>query len=151
MWSALVKKVAPLPIGPSRSEVHARPADRSPSVASGAVAAKGVPRLADTSVPVVGAVTRTGGGVGVVVTGVVGAVRVAGGEGAAGAVMVWVPWWCSVAVRFPPVPRSPSRFDVQWSAGRESSKSSSAPATSVTGVPAGRTVLPAGAVIVTVG
>src|SRR5262245_45779601 len=67
-WSAVVAKLAPVPIGPSRSEDHARAADRLPSVASSAVPANETLVPSTAVVPAAGAAMVTTGGVGVIAT-----------------------------------------------------------------------------------
>ena len=148
--NVLVKKPAPLPIGPSRSEVQRICAERSPSVLSMARAAKLTPRFANTSAPSAGASIVTTGGVGEMVKGIV-ADPAAPSESVTEAVSRCVPSR-RTTVSGVPEPSGPATSELHCSRPlRSPSKSSVAVAASETGVPAGTAVLPAGAVMVTTG
>ena len=148
--SVLVKKPAPLPIGPSRSEVQPTCADRSPSVMSMARAAKLTPRFANKSAPSTGASIVTTGGVGATVKRTVADPGVPS-ESVTEAVRRCVPSR-RTTVRGVPEPSGPARSELHWTRPLTSpSKSSVAVAASETGVPAGTAAPPAGTVMVTTG
>src|SRR6185503_4895834 len=144
--SALVEKVGPLPIWPSRSDTQRSDAERSPSVASRAPPEKMTPVPTTGVAPAAGAVMVTAGAVGDTVS-AIEAVAVAPSESVTVAVIVWLPSR-GMSTRVAPVPRSPLRLDVQWiCALRLPSKSSLAVAWKDTVVPAGTETPLAGAVI----
>ena len=155
MWcvpslSMFVAKLAPLARTPSRSDVHRIVEERSPSVASRAVAVKDVLASCVTVPPPAGEVMVSAGGVGVMMT-VICAVEVAPSESVTEAVIVCWPSRSRTAFDAP-TKSAPWRLDVHWTWLEMSpSKSSLAVAVRITSVSAGADELSCGAVMARAG
>ena len=111
--SAEVVTLAPVPRAPSRSELQARLAVRSPSSGSLALPEKVTAVPVSSVVPSAGAVMET---VGVALAFTVTVIWSLPGRprlSLTAAVIVWVPSESAEVVRPSPVPRAPSRLDVQ--------------------------------------
>ena len=153
--SMVVANPPPLPMVPSRLDVHARLAVMVPSSASVAIPAKLMLVPSTTDVPEGGAVIVT---VGAVLTGTAVTVTLMASVpgrlplSVTDAVMVWVPTDNVVVTKAPPVPRVPSRLEVQTRlAVKIPSSASVAVPAKLTLVPSTTEVPEGGAVIVTVG
>src|SRR5439155_1555798 len=143
--SALAVIVRPVPSAPSRLEVQAMVAERSPSSVSLAEPVKVTAAPGSNVAPVAGAVIRTAGVVLTVM--VIEARPVLPPLSVAAAVVGGVP-----GVIVPPAPMAPSRLEVQAIAAvRLPSSRSLAVALRVTGAPGSKVAPAVGALIVTVG
>ena len=102
--------LAPVPMTPSRLEVQARLAARSPS-SSVAVPVKVTAVVSVLLLPSAGAAMATAGAP--LTASVIPWVLVAPRESVTAAVMVWVPTESAEVVTLAPVPRAPSRSELQ--------------------------------------
>ena len=142
--------LAPVPMGPSRLDVHPSPVETSPSVASSALPAKVTLVPWKIVVPEGGAVIVTSGGVGGTVN-ITCADPTAPSESVTDAVSVWR-FSLSVLLMLAPAPSAPSLSELHWTRLlRGPSKSSLAVAVKPTGVPAAAEPPSTGARIVTTG
>src|SRR5438552_11887541 len=145
-------KLPPVPIAPSRSEVHRMGGERSPSKLSVAVAPNGTGAPKANFLPLAGAASVRTGVETLATSMVIDALPVRLPASAARAVMVWWPRLRFERLNEPPVPIWPSRFEVQiMFAVRSPSIESMAVPVKVAGWP-GRNLSPRfGDVIVTTG
>ena len=151
--NAGIVSVAPAPSGPPRLDAHRTAAPRSPSSTSVAEAARTTGRLASSAAPSAGAWTvMTGRTLGGRITTLRVASAASPPPSRTRALMTCVPIRSALAVMLAPVPRSPSRLDVQWIAlERMPSVTSVALPVKTSGVPWNTRVPSAGATIVTAG
>src|SRR3990172_1561864 len=149
-WSVLTVKLAPVPRLPSRSELQAIAALRSVSSGSVAVPVKVTVSPGLKTLAGAGAVIVTLGAPLTVIVTV--ALSVLPPASVMLAVMVWVPDWSVPTVKLAPVPRLPSRSELQAIAAlRSVSSGSVAVPVKVAVSPGLKTLAGAGAVIVTLG
>ena len=141
----------PVPIRPSRSDVHVSIGATSPSTLSMAVAVKVAAKCTGKRRPSCGAVMVTAGGRSLTVSCSV-ATPVRPVEFRTVAVIVCTPRWSEAAVTLPPVPRAPSTLERQvMTPVRSPSRSSRAVAVKVTAWSSKALEPAAGAVIVSCG